>query len=402
MKSAKRIVTYILLFCLLCGLTACQKQIDAGSDWVWAYNQRGTFSDKGYYYLAAGGFLRFVDTTSGVSVCLCSKAGCLHDQEPDSRESENCEAKLIGATQITPLFFWGDNLYYILEDQYGSHVYRRDATGANLETVATLGEKYMEDKRDVTVYAYAVSDGFLYYSADVDGSVRTEDGGNMVQWISNYLGRLDLQTGKEEILLEKSDVYITLCAVKKNEMLFHTAGVPNADYDDPDFRQIRLEMPAALQYWDGTTGQVRTLLESTVQEMPGISIVDGDKVYYSVTLEDEYSVYGYDLSTDKQKLVGHDMLRYLGKGYALKRATENDPWHLYSIATQKTLPNELTEISFHVTTISNTGVVVRYNHVSEQTGGKRTYSYIKYASLSDGLQREDLMDFYTQGITVSD
>lgn len=401
MKTVKRIVTCILVLCLFCGLSACNKQTDVGSDWVWAYNQRGAFSDKGYYFLASGGFLRFVDIASGMSVCLCSKAGCLHDQELDSRKSENCDARLIGATQITPLFFWSDNLYYILEDQYGSHVYRRDATGADLITVATLGEKYIEDQRDVTVYAYAVSDGFLYYSADVDGSVRTEDGGNMVQWISNYMGRLDLQTGKEEILLEKNDVYITLCAVKGNEVLFHTAGVPDADYDDPNFRQIRLGMPATLQCWDGTTGQVRTLLENTVRKLPGISIVDGDKVYYSITSEDEYSVYVYDLNTDKQEFVGHDTLRYLGKGYALKRDSENEPWHLYNLDAKKKLPNELADKSLVVTTVSNAGLVVRYTMVSNEAVGRQTYSYIKYTSLADGLQEEDLMDFYSQSVTVA-
>ena len=63
MKTVRQIVTCMLLLCLLCGLSACNKQKDTGSDWVWAYNQRGAFSDKGYYFLTSGGFLRFMDTT---------------------------------------------------------------------------------------------------------------------------------------------------------------------------------------------------------------------------------------------------------------------------------------------------------------------------------------------------
>lgn len=402
MKTVKQTVTCLFMLCLFCGLSACNKQTGTGSEWVWAYNQRGAFSDKGYYFLTSGGFLRFVDTTSGVSVCLCSKAGCQHDQEPDHRKSESCEARLIGASMITPIFFWGNNLYYVLKDQYGSHVYRRDATGAGLETVATLGEKYIEDQRVVTVYAYAVADGFLYYSADVDGSVRAADGGNMVQWISNYLGRLDLQTGKEEILLDKSDVYITLCAVKGNEALFHTAGVPDTAYNDPNYRQLRLEMPATLQHWDGTNGQTRTLLESTVREFPPISIVDNDKAYYSVALDDEYSVYAYDLHTGKQDTVSHDTLRYMGNGYALRLDSDSERWHLYDLNARKTLPYELNDKSLWLTTVSNTGFVVRYGTASSDTSGQQIYNYIKYASLADGLQEEDLMDFYSQSVTVVD
>lgn len=399
MKTLKSIVASSLILFLLCGLSACGKQTTPNLEWVWAYNQRGAFSDKGYYFLVSG-FLRFVDTTSGVSVCLCSKAGCQHDQEPDQRKSESCEARLIGASMITPIFFWGNNLYYVLKDQYGSHVYRRDATGAELETVATLGEKYIEDQRVVTVYAYAVADGFLYYSADVDGSVRAADGGNMVQWISNYLGRLDLQTGKEEILLEKSDVYITLCAVKGNEVLFHTAGIPNVAYDDPNYRQLRLEMPATLQHWDGTNGQVRTLLEKTVQEFPGVNIVDNNKLYYTSSLESASGVYTYDLHTNKLEAVKLDRLRHMGNGYALRWDTDKEQWHLYNLNTKKELPNALNDKGFVVMTISNEGFAIKRTVEDDNASNQQIYSYVKYASLSDGLQEKDLMDFYSQGITV--
>lgn len=400
MKTVKRIFTGLLLLCLLCGLSACGKQTTPKSEWAWAYNQRGVFSDKGYYFLTPDGFLRFMDTTNGVSVCLCSKVDCLHDEAPDARESENCEARLIGASIITPMFFWDNHLYYILEDEYGPQVYRRDAAGAGLKKMTTVGLKHIEQKKDVTVFAYAVSDGFLYYSADVDGSVRAEDGGNMVQWVSNYLGRLDLQTGKEEILLEKSDVYITLCAVKGNEVLFHTAGVPNADYNDPNYRQARLEMPATLQRWDGTTGQVYTLFEKTVQEFPGISIIDDDIAYYSVKSDTECCVYAYDINTGKQDVVSHDALRYIGKGYALSLDSDREQWHLYNLNTKKELPNVLNEEGFSVQTISDIGFVIKRTVGDGDAGNRQIFSYITYEALGDGLQEQDLMDFYSQSVTV--
>ena len=399
MKTIKRFFACTLLLCLLCGMSACSKQTDTDSDWVWAYNQRGAFSSKGYYFLASG-FLRFVDIENGVSVCLCSKAGCLHDHEPDHRKSESCEARLIGATMITPLFFCNSDLYYVLRDQYGSHLYRRDATGADLETVATLGEKYIEDQRDVTVYAYAVADGFLYYSADVNGSVPAEDGGNMVQWISNYLGRLNLRTGKEEILLDKSDVYITLCAVKGNEALFHSAGIPVAAYDDPNYRQLSLEMPALLQHWDGTSGQVHTLLEKTVQEFPGVNIVDKDKLYYTSSMESASGVYVYDLHTNKLEAVQLDSLRHMGNGYALHWDADREQWHLFDLNTKKELPNALTNEGFIVLTVSEEGVAIKRTVEDDNAGNQQIYSYITYASLADGLQEQDLMDFYSQSVTV--
>lgn len=401
MRIIKSVTVCLILLCLVTGLFACGKGANSGSDWVWAYNQRGAFSDQGYYYLTAGGFLRFVDLTSGVSVCLCSKPGCLHDQEPDNRKSEVCEAKLIGASIITPLFFWSDGLYYILEDPYGAHVYRRNATGTDLETVATLGKEYINEQQDVTVYAYAAVDGFLYYSADVDGSIRTADGGNMVQWISNYLGRLDLQTGKEEVLLDRSDVYITLCAVKGNEALFHTAGVPDATYDDPDYRQLRLEMPAKLEHWDGTDGQINTILESTVRDFPPTHMVDNSKVYYSVTLDNEHSVYAYDLSTGQLAIVCHDTVRYLGNGYALRLEPDSERWDLFDLNTGKTLPNEMHDKSLWITTVSATGFVVRYSIARDNMSGRQFYSYVPYDSLADGLQEADMMVFYSHSVTTT-
>lgn len=400
MKTVKRIVTCLLVLCLLCGLSACTKPAEPSSDWIWAYNQRGAFSDKGYYFLGSG-FLRFADITSGVSVCLCSKAGCLHDQEPDHRVSEeNCEASLTGSSMTTPLFFWGDNLYYIQGDHYGHHVYRRDAAGTGLETVATLGEKYFEDQKAVTVFTYAVADGFLYYSADVDGTVLDENGVYVVQWISNYLGRLNLQTGKEEILLENSDVHMTLCAVKGNEMMFHTSGVPNADFDDPNYREVLLQVPATLQHWDGNTGEVRTLLEKTFQEFPGVSIIDNDKLYYASTADAEYSVNTYDLNTGEQNVVDHEALRHIGKGYALKFDPDKETWHLYDLNTGKELPNVLSSEGFTVQTVSNVGFVMKHIVEDGSGGHLQVFSYVKYASLADGLQERDLLDFYSQSITT--
>ncbi len=398
MKTVKQVVTCLLLFCLFCGLSACNKQTDPGSDWIWAYQQRGAFSDKGYYFVGSG-FLQFVDTTSGARVCLCSKVGCLHDQEPDHRISENCEAFLAGAHMLTPLFFWDDHLYYILQDHYGTHVYRRDATGAGLETVATLGEKYIEDQKEVTVSSYAVIDGFLYYSARVEGSIPAADGGNIVQRISDYLGRLELQTGKEEILLEKNDVHITLSAVKSNEVLFYTAGVPDADFKDPNYRQKFLKMPATLQHWDGKTGQVRTLFEKTIQEFASVNIIEDDKLYYAGTSDSGYGVHTYDLNTGKQDVVGPDVLRHIGKGYALKYDPDKEQWRLYNLNTKKELPNAVNK-GFMIEAISDIGFVMRRTVDAGSAGHLRVFSYVKYVSLADGLQEEDLLDFYSESTTT--
>ncbi len=400
MKIVKRITTCLLVFCLLCGLSACNKPTQTGSDWIWAYNQRGAFSDKGYYFVESG-FLRFVDLSSGVSVCLCSKAGCLHDQEPDNRVSESCEAFMPSFFSLTtPTFFWGDNLYYITYDHYGLKVYRRDATGAGLESLTVLGEQYIKNKKDLAISAYAVSNGFFYYSADTNGTVLTEDGTNIVQRTASYIARLDLQTGKEEILVENSDVPITLCAVKGNEMLFHTYGVPDVDFNDPNYREVLLNLPATLQHWDGTSGQTRTLIDKTRREFSGVSMVDGDKIYYSSAADTEYNEYAYDLNTGTQTVVSHDSMHYIGKGYALRFDAKNEQWHLYNLNTGKKLSNALSRENFRAQTISDDGFVMRRTVSNGNGGSTKVLSYVTYASLADGLQERDLMDFFGKSVST--
>ena len=103
----------------------------------------------------------------------------------------------------------------------------------------------------------------------------------------------------------------------------------------------------------------------------------------------------------EQRIQLHKALRYLGNGYALRLDSDSERWHLYDLNARKTLPNELSDKSLWLTTVSNTGFVVRYGTASNDTSGQQIYSYIKYTSLADGLQEEDLMDFYSQSVTAA-
>lgn len=389
----KKLIAFLILLCFPWGFSGCEKEPSADGDWVWAYNRRGAFSDAGYYFLTPGGFLQFVDLAGGTRVALCGKVDCLHEQEPDNREAESCEARLIGASMITPLFFWDGYLYYILEDAYGLQVYRRNADGTGLKRVTTLGKQYTEKQKDVTVYAYAVSNGFLYYNADVDGSVSGADGGNTVQWEGNYIGRLALSTGKEEILLENSEAYMTLCAVKNNTVLFHATDVVPVD---SNYGETRWKTPAYLQCWQ--EGKVSTLLKKTVREFPGVNAVDGGKVYYTASSETGDHTYAYDLDRGKSWPVCEASLRYIGAGYAFRLEPEKEIWQLRSLPENKTLPNALSKDSLLVTTASDRGFILKRT-VEEKTGFLQSYSYVTFEALADGLQETDLMTFYSHGIT---
>ena len=389
----KRIVAFLVLLCILSGLSGCEKEPAAGETWARAYNQRGAFSDKGYYFLTPGGFLQFVDLTSGTRVALCGKVDCLHEQEPDNRKAESCEARLIGASMITPLFFWDGHLYYILEDEYGLQVYRRNADGTGLKRVTALGKQYTEKQKDVTVYAYAVSNGFLYYNADVDGAVSSADGGNTVQWEGNYIGRLSLSTGKEELLLENSKAYMTLCAVKNNAVLFHAADVVPAG---PDYGEERRKAPAYLQCWQ--EGEVSTLFKKTALEFPGVNAVDGGKVYYTASSETGTDTCAYDLERGKSEKVLDTSMRYIGAGYAFRLEPKGETWQLRSLPENKTLPNALSKDSLQVTTVSDRGFILKRT-VEGETGFSQSYSYVSFGALADGLQETDLMTFYSHGIT---
>ena len=90
---------FIKLLCgvlvILCALTGCAKKpVAETTDTGWSCVQfnPSAFCDEGCYYWVDSSYLYFLDTSNGISVCLCSKPGCLHEKEEDIEKMELCEA----------------------------------------------------------------------------------------------------------------------------------------------------------------------------------------------------------------------------------------------------------------------------------------------------------------------
>ena len=66
-------------------------KVDLNDGWTVGFASSSPFSEVGYYYLSDS-FLYFMDTENGISVILCSKAGCKHDKAEDWEEIFACEA----------------------------------------------------------------------------------------------------------------------------------------------------------------------------------------------------------------------------------------------------------------------------------------------------------------------
>ena len=197
MKNTTRLVIAILAALLLCSLTACKEEtIDTVDDWVFASASAGgtnTLTDQGYYYCTVSSTLMLADLKTGTSVVLCAKTGCQH-------KSEECEAQM---PMMSNMFFWNEHLYYFQLDTIDSFLYRRNATGTEMETVCSIAEKYIDGQKVVQIDRFAVTGKYLYFAATIGEMVEDEYGAQSVQATLDYIGRIDLETGKEETILEE-------------------------------------------------------------------------------------------------------------------------------------------------------------------------------------------------------
>ena len=162
MRPYLRVISGVMLLVLLMGLTACGKDpgeqpVDEGQGWVCADRYEGAFSDQGFYYIR-NSLIYYLDTASGVSTALCSKAGCLHDKNPNK---ETCEAYIPLAMKLHSACFWNGSLYYIAEGQYGIQLYRCNATGTERTVAAVLGTRYTKEQKAVSHSMYAVAGGYF-------------------------------------------------------------------------------------------------------------------------------------------------------------------------------------------------------------------------------------------------
>lgn len=397
MKYTKRITALLLTLVLCFGLTACGKDPSGSAKgiWVGANEYEGTFSDQGYYYVPwnqQGATLSYLDISTGTSVILCTKAGCRHT-------NEYCEAYFLPLPYYNSggTCFWDGSLYYVEWLSADSvDLVRRNATGTERAVIGTLGNKYIEDKKTVLPKNFARFENFWYYCAEINGSVWDEATQRQTtKRVLDYIGRIDLRTGKEEILIEDRDNTLDLHAVKNDALVFSARGIPDADIQDRDaYREQLNNLPFVFQRWDAQTGQVSTLFE---KYNCGVKGVYDDKLYYNESANGTVNLYTYDLNTGEDALfLDLERMWFWGGGYVQCKDSESDEdWYILELNSGKKLPIDI-EGSLRFQCDSDQGCILQQS-VKSADGGPTEHRvcYVPYTALADGLQEADLMHVYT-------
>lgn len=346
---------------------------------------RGVLVDDGYYYID-NDFLRYLDMNTGVSVYLCSDVLCPHN-EPDI-----CEAGIIDHFTQNLMFFANDELYYIETDGNGSSaLMRRDADGLGLQRIARLGESFMGKDRSVNVGQYMLSEKWLYYQASIGGVVNTEFG-PIVRDMNQVLCRLNLNTGKNEVLVEFDSGSLVLVSVKEDAMLYQLVDTPEAEplYDEDGFPYLPQEYydqlpdsPSRLMYWNQKTGESTLLLEKRNFDMQGLKCYGGKVIYYNSAADERYS---YDLKTGEVAEMELITGTIINEDYMLH--TKDGIQAILNLKTGKTYPISMQGQSFSVYNRSENWVIF-----AAKQGNERICYYIPMAALADGIQAEDATPF---------
>lgn len=415
MKIRKIIITAVVSLAVIIGVVAgwfigSDRKSPAPPDsdhldWVWVSETvwKGALSEQGYYY--GSQILSYCDFATEQHAVLCGKAGCKH-------EGEECDA-YTGSAFGTNMFFGDGYLYYLQHSYDGQHLYRRDATGAAMVSIGTPGQHYIKQQKSVDIDHLTLADGYLFYR----GRVGT-DTGTTVTLDIEFIARMNLATGKEEILvevqMESPGDHLRLCAVRGSGVIYSRYVTPTIDLDDPDRLDAVKQTPHTLYLWSEATGESAVLLEKTIEKFSQVRGVSGGKVFYStLTTPDSADLYAYDLATGKDEHWISGRMWHLGGGYSLRQQEDGEGYDLINLLTKKTLPNALNEISNggvgYIRCASDKGLIIQWygeelrkeNEGDEYGYRDQHHDYITYVSLADGLQKEDLIPILADEILSS-
>lgn len=390
-----------LLLVLLISLTlfGCDTARD-DRRWFSADAYKGAFSDTGYFYLAEG-YLYYADFAAGVNISLCPKVGCKHNNDL------TCEGWVGSAEE--QMFCYGDKLYYLVYDMYGTHLYRRNLDGTGLATVATLCEDYLKELENcyIKFEKKVVSGGYLYYTAQVC-SYESVNNELTSKYLYTLLMQLDLKTGKEKTLL-KRDNGISLVAAKGSRIRY-AVGDSIGEVDISDLSALKEAYKKTMIQMvelDTVTGKEKVLFEKSKYDYFTLESYSGNKlIYLTYESEDDYTgIYRvYDISTGKDAFFYEGAIENLIAGrYSLSK-DPHDPkqYVLLDLENGKELPCHSFYDSgcvYRLVSASDEAVILRRYPRPENGVGNITeqvYSYVPVAALEDGLQETDFIDYYIE------
>ena len=388
----KRVVAFVLalLFCAM--LPGCaEEHTDSGwSEGIDGHD--GVFTGEGYYYTDSFTYLYFLDVNNGVNVCLCSKIGCKHNTDRSNPE-EHCEADLRGEL----VCYWNGGIYYTKTDNYGCHLYRRNADGTGEQHIIQLSREYTEAQMEVGSPNTRYVDGYIYYTSTIYAVTATEDG-SISDAALQVLKRIDLRTGKEEeILSYPADQAMKIAAVRPDALLCLRYQYPSVD--EENYEELLSQVKFELVRLDLATGQIHVIMEKAWEEGLTVRYIAGNTVIYDTEENGQSVVRSLDLNTGKDTfLYAMEYLNIINGDFGIRMtgdSLENMEYFLVDLKTGKDLPTEFKGQRLSVESVSDEGVVImRMIRTEGSSLSTRILTYFTLESLRDGLQEEDAIDFY--------
>ncbi len=394
-----RIMAFILTVLLLLGTVGCSKEAER-SPWVqplrWTPGRRAsTFSDEGYYYHDHKGQLCFLDLKNGGNVILCSKVACLHWDEPDIFKRRECEA----ITGASSMFFWDNSLYYITQDVYGYQLYRRAADGTAEEHIMTLGKDYISKDTSMDIWSLALAEGILYYYGQVCDDIQISQNEIHSQLSYEVICRVDLRARKETEIVRDIGGGVDIHAVRNDAVLYtciEGVELPE-DVTDPSYLEKLLSAKVWLKQWNLQDGSTDILLEKVKKEMNAVVGYYNGKIYYNDANFDP--LWSYDLKTGKIAEAGPaQTIDVLSERYLIAYNEENLK-SIYDVQAGTFIENAFPDTDLKVENVGRYGFILRRLYYTPEEGAswqqKTVYSFVTIDALADGLQKTDVLDFYT-------
>ena len=353
----------------------------------------GAFGAGGYYD-EEDFVLTFTDISNGTNVVLCSKPGCSHYNASESKKKD-CDA-YIG--MIVSMHYFDGKVYYVgylrgSDDRSSLWLQRRNADGTGEEKIGRLASEYITSETSVSITECIFAGDKFYYRADVMRSSKNETVAveDNTDW---YLMRMDLNSGKEELLGAFSTTELPrLLAAREDVLLYYTLPrlTEEEKANNPDLRQ---EKPTKLCVWADSVKQNITLYSEKYKIFRGRGTVLGGKYYYPYydnpeSGEDRYKA--YDLVTRQHEDTNLVGLPEINGRYAVCADKKTYYSYLYDTSAGKPLPMEYNDVIISVYESNEEGVILRISQYEngEQTPFHSECRYVLYSELEDGLQKTD-------------
>lgn len=353
----------------------------------------GAFGAGGYYD-EKDFVLTFTDISNGTNVVLCSKSGCLHYNASESKKKD-CDA-YIG--MIVSMHYFDGKVYYVgylrgSDDRSSLWLQRRNADGTGEEKIGRLASEYITSETSVSITECIFAGDKFYYRADVMRSSKNETVAvqDNTDW---YLMRMDLNSGKDELLGAFSDTELPrLLAAREDALLYYTLQIltEEEEANNPDLEQ---EKPTKLCVWADSVKQSITLYSDKYKVFRGRGSVLGGKYYYPYydnpeSGEGRYKA--YDLVTRQHEDTNLVGLPEINGRYAVCYLDNTYYSYLYDTVTGSVLPSEYDDLALQAYEANEEGIILKIIQLERgmTTPYFSEFLYILYSELEDGLQKTD-------------